>query len=206
MRLLWQAALVTMLTVPGWSDVLYSNGPINGSVNAYVISGANEVSDSFVISANSTVTGVSNIGLWVQGSGIPNTPLALDWVISTAPNGGGTVEDSGSGASLTSSAFVLNAPYEVYSASFSVGSLGLAAGTYYLELTEATSTPDQTDYPYVFWDQNEGTGGDGPSSAYIGGSSIASVNSESFEIDGTAGVAAVPAPSSVILLSTSLLA
>ena len=56
MRLLWQAALVTMLTVPGWSDVLYSNGPINGSVNAYVISGANEVSDSFVISANSTVT------------------------------------------------------------------------------------------------------------------------------------------------------
>jgi hypothetical protein len=183
MRIVWRVALVSVLTVPGWCSTLYSNGPIDGEDSAYTISGDVNVSDSFVISDDSIVTGASNIGLWVIE---PYAPLTLNWTISTSPAGGGTVEGSGSDVSLSTNFFGVSPDnHDVYSASFSIPSLDLAAGTYYLELSDATAQNSEA----VFWDQNGG-----PSIAYQNGEGPLASNS--FEID---GAVATPEPSSAAL-------
>ncbi|MGD1092330.1 MAG: hypothetical protein ABSB35_10095 [Bryobacteraceae bacterium] len=130
MRPLWQAAvLVSLLSVPGWSTtILYSNGPINGSLGAYPIGYEVDftVTDSFVISSSSTVTGISNIGLWDNPY---NPPInELNWVISTSPDGGGSVLGFANGATLSNTYLFYNGA-AVYSASFSVNNLSLSAGT-----------------------------------------------------------------------------
>src|ERR1035438_5873036 len=130
MRLLWQTAvLVTLLTVPGLSATLYSNGAIKGTGGGNAIGNAGvEVTDSFVISSSSTVTGVSNVGLLVGPGNAPGGHVT--WVISTAIDGGGSVLASGTNAALSSSFLFVNASgYWVYFASFSVSSVALTAGT-----------------------------------------------------------------------------
>jgi len=193
MRLLRQAALLSLLTVPGWSTILYNNGAINGTIAAHPINQSIEVTDSFVISSISTVMQVSGIGLWVDSSGSPDSPdipEELSWVVSTSPDGGGTVEGSASGVSLSTSFFgTVFSDYTIYSASFSVPSLTLAAGTYFLELFNAISA-DSGD---VYWDQNNG-----PSTADQDGTTSPS---EAFQIDGASGV---PEPATVGTLAAGL--
>jgi hypothetical protein len=186
--------LLGLLSVPGWSDILYSDGGVNGSIGAFPIYDGNEVTDSFTISSSSTVTGVSNVGLWAIAGDIPtDLPATLSWVISTSPDGGGTVEGSGSGVGLSTSLFgIAFNEYFVYSGSFTVGSVTLSAGTYYLELENAVPSP----YPgSVGWDINTG-----PSTADVNGSSVAA---ESFEIDGTVNA---PEPTTTVLFGMGLAA
>jgi hypothetical protein len=116
MQRIWQAAvLASLLSIPAWSTLLYTDGAINGTFSAYDIneSYSDEVTDSFTISSSSTVTGVSNIGLWVFTG---DTPETLSWVISTSPDGGGTIEGSGAGVALTKSPFLSDNSffYDVY--------------------------------------------------------------------------------------------
>jgi len=170
-RLLWQGALACLLTVPAWSTTLYSDGPINGTSGGDLVCCGDEVTDSFVISAAADATGASNIGLWTFTG---DTPLLINWIISTAPDGGGTVEESASGVSLTT-AFNNSAggTYSVYNASFAIPSVFLTPGTYYLELSGGTTSPGGGD---VFWDQNGGA-----STADSNGTTAVA---NSFEIDG----------------------
>jgi len=190
MRLLSQATLLSMLlgllSFPGWSAVLYSNGPINGTIDAHDINsipsgGSFETTNSFVISSTSTVTAVSNIGLWAA-----NTPLTVSWVISTAPAGGGTVMGSGSNVSLsttflkTTSILTTSGFSSVYVASFSTGSVTLSPGTYYLELFNATV---QGNSEFVFWDVNNGPS-TGCGGSAVGNPCAGPIGSESFEVDG----------------------
>jgi hypothetical protein len=80
MRLIWQAVVfVSLLALPVWSDILYSNGAIRGGNggSAADISEANVnygYFDAFSLSSDSTVTGISNIGLWVF---LGRSPLSL---------------------------------------------------------------------------------------------------------------------------------
>jgi len=170
---------------------LYTDGAINGTIGAYDINASfsDEVTDSFTISSSSTVTGVSNIGLWVFSG---DTLETLSWVISTSPDGGGTVEGSGAGVTLTKSLFLSDNSfgYDVYSASFSVSSVVLSAGTYYLELENAISSEDKA----VAWDANNGS-----STADQNGTS--SISAESFQIDGTVNA---PEASSAVLFVIGL--
>jgi hypothetical protein len=179
-------ALVSLLAIPAWSSVLYSDGAINGTLGGNFINEGTEISDSFTISSNATVAMVSNIGLWLDAGDIPGT---VSWVISTSHDGGGTVEGSGSGVSL-SSTFLEDSPggtYAIYSASFSAGGLALSAGTYYLELEDAATSSGLASGPAVFWDVVTG----GPSAEYEDGTLEGSPNS--FEIDGAEDI--VPEPS-----------
>jgi hypothetical protein len=159
------------------SSTLSTNGPINGTITGWQINGGEAVTNSFAMSSNAAVTGVSGIGLWANSPG--NVPLTLDWVVSTAANGGGTVEGSGSNVSLSVSYIRQTGFAGIYSAGFSIGNLFLTAGTYYLELLNATDTQPSFG---IFWDQNNG-----PSSAYqtyLGNPLANPSGSESFEIDG----------------------
>jgi hypothetical protein len=176
--------------------VLYTDGAINGgSGGELVCCGSNETTDSFTITSGEVGTGgeveathTSNVGLWVT---LGDTPLLINWVISTAPDGGGTVEGSGSGVSVTSTLHnVVGTSYDVYNASFSLGAVYLTAGTYYLELSGATTTPGGGG---VFWDENGGT-----STADFNGTPVVA---ESFEIDGFTGV---PEPGTLGSLAAGL--
>jgi PEP-CTERM motif len=188
--------VLSLLPVPGWSAILYSNGPINGTINGYDINsipagGTFSISDSFTISSDSTVNEVSDIGLLAN-----NIPLALSWVISTSPGGSGVVEAGESNADLATS-FIGTTIYglSLYSASFSVDGLDLSPATYYLELSDATVEGDSE---FVFWDEN-----DGPSLACGPGScSPGSIGSESFQVDGY--VNSVPEPASLTLVGSAL--
>jgi hypothetical protein len=186
MRPLGLTVVLSLMTVVGRGSTLYTNGPISGAIGGTSINQGFEVTDSFVLSFGSLVTGVSNIGLWVY---TPDVPVTLSWVISTAPDGGGTVEGSGAGVALSNSFVETVSSFDIYSASFSTGSVALSAGTYYLELFNATTI----DSGAVFWDINGG-----PSTADSNGGPTAS---ESFEIDGV-----TPEPTSVVLSGLGLMA
>ena len=190
-RLLRQAALLTLLTVPAWSATLYSDGAINGGSGGAFVSGGSETTDSFSIAADANATSVSNVGLWIT----PQTSalLTINWLISTAPDGGGTVEGSATGASFTSDTLhnTVGTTYDVYNVSFSLGSIFLGPGTYYLELSGATTTPSGGG---VAWDENGG-----PSTADTNGSAVVA---ESFEVDGN--FTGTPEPATLATIGAGL--
>lgn len=213
MRLLCQAAvLLSLLSVPGWSDqILYSNGGILGGATGTSYSIASPqpqsgVFDTFFISSDSTVTGISNIGLWVASG---NTPLSLSWAICLSicadlngdPLG---VLASGSNVTLSSSRVqadvpAAGGPFDIFSASFSVNNLDLSAtvGTYTLELYNAVAAPCSD--CNVGWDVN---GGSRTAYVTVTGSPVPS---NSFEVDGNVGGNA-PEPGTFPVLGTGLFA
>jgi hypothetical protein len=218
MRLLCQAAvLLSLLSVPGWSDpTLYSNGGILGdptqtsSLDTLNTLPQYGIFDTFNISSDSVVTGVSNIGLWVVSG---DAPSSLSWAICLSICSGldGSqvgVLAYGDNVGLSSGLVEANASdsgYDIYSAGFSVEDLSLSAGTYTLELFDGVDA-DCADCR-VLWDAN-----DGASAAYYGSvsegfASLASSNS--FEVDGTTGGDGtgdvVPEPNSALLSGIGLL-
>jgi len=79
-------------------QVIYENGPVNGTTDAWTINFGYVVSDSLTLAGQSTVTGF-DFGSWEYPG---DTLLSVDWSITSAPNGG-TVYGSGtaSGNNLT---------------------------------------------------------------------------------------------------------
>src|ERR1039457_1539142 len=79
-------------------NILYNNGPINGTTDAWTINFGYIVSDSFNLSSYATVTGF-DFGVWE----FPGDVLSsVDWSITASENGG-TVYGSGtaSGTQIT---------------------------------------------------------------------------------------------------------
>jgi hypothetical protein len=181
------AALLLAPATLNASTVVYDNGAINGTIDAYNIAtniSGYIVSDSFTLSATTTLTG-ADAGLWVYPG---DTPSSLTWSIGTSffdtSLGTGTETPSntywGSGFDY----------YPIYDSTFSLPSVTLAAGTYYLTLSGATA-----ENSYLYWDET-----DGPSSAEQNGNAI---GSESFRL--YTGGATVPEPASFGLIGMGLL-
>ena len=83
--------------VPG-PGVLYDNGPINGTTDAWTINFGFLLADSFAVLNDSTVGGF-NFGVWEFAG---DRLTSVDWLISSYPDGG-TVYGSGTanGSNLT---------------------------------------------------------------------------------------------------------
>jgi hypothetical protein len=168
------------LASPVAASILYDNGPISDT-NGFGISSPSAATDSFVLSGDSIVTGI-NFGNWVDRGQLP---LSVDWLITSAPFGG-TVFGSAT-ANLT--AVFQNSYYnfyDIYQSSFTVSSLSLAAGTYWLELQNQMTTDDSLGY----WDRNGG-----PSVAYgreDGYPPFLVPSSNSFQVLGTTNVSEPP--------------
>jgi hypothetical protein len=136
----------------------------------------------------------------------------VDWAIGTEAFGSDV--SSGSGAAVTNSDPITNDfGYAVSSASFSLPSISLGPGTYYLTLQNSVSGDG-----VGFWDMNDGAGPDGagiiayenslglldgPSNSCGGNGSEADGNcAESFQLE---GASATPEPGTAALIGGGLL-
>jgi hypothetical protein len=160
--------------------LLYDNGPSRGtdtySINDQVIS------NSFVLSQDSTITGV-NFGGW---TGHGATITSLQFGIVTAPSD----FTLSSTVNVTNGSLLFNNVYGVWDVredSFLTGNINLAAGKYYLVIGKAIASQLNTPVgATVGWDEN---GGPSTATASCCGGTYPS---NSFQI---LGVAAVPEPS-----------
>jgi hypothetical protein len=174
------------------AGIVYSNGPINGTLDALGIyadpfSGSNQISDSFFVADNYTqLSGAQNVGLWVTSG---ETLTSVDWSIGTFQFG----NDIASGtAAITSTSFGTASIFDVYAASFSLSGTLSASMTYWLTLANAKASNDGQ----VYWDVNSGS-----ASAFnrvIDSGPVlppTSIDSESFQLLGEVGAApATPEP------------
>jgi hypothetical protein len=189
---------LSAIGVAARADTLYSDGPINGTVAGWTINQGFQVEDSFTLSSASTLTGVT-FGNWLFYG---DSASSVDWAIVGSEESQIPVCAGCSGtASLTAGTTFDNGEgYDVVDQSFSFASLGLAPGTYWLELqNEVVSNGDPG-----YWDMNGG-----PSSIWDSGADDQSGTnctiapgacSDPFTIMGTTTTSATPEPGSLALL------
>jgi hypothetical protein len=191
-------AFLAMLVIaaPVMASTLYSNGPINGTVNAWNTCCGLIVSDSFVLSSSSTITSF-DAGLWV---GPGDSPASTSWAISAGNPSflGGTVVAGGSG-NYSNSLYCFGCGlgvFDIYTSTLSGLNVSLGAGTYYLELFNGLTAIGGNSS--LFWDENNG-----PSTAYEYPFVTTGIPSQAFNIYGTGGTA-TPEPGTVMLLGSGV--
>lgn len=189
-------ACALFLTVqPAAADTVYTNGPINGTTDAWPLNFGFVTSDTFTVGGGgATITGL-NFGAWVLDGDVI---YSVEAAITSSEFGGATYTDQL--VNLTQSACSLNQyGFNVCTESGTFGTaVNLGAGTYWLTLENAQNA--QFDDP-VYWDENSG-----PSQASQ--NSVGTIPSEAFTIlgsNGTTTSGTVPEPSSVILLGSGIL-
>jgi len=191
--------------LPASAQVLYDDGPINGTNDAWTINFGYVVGDTFTLSANSTVGGF-NFGIWE----FPGDVLtSVEWSITSDYNFG-TLYGSGtaSGKNLTDQFISLNQyGYDIDKITVSGLNVALSGGTYWLNLQNASVASGDP----VYWDENygigckgdNGMGGGCPSEASNG--AAGSIGAESFQIIGTNSGGSTPEPSSIMLFGSGVL-
>ena len=193
---------LTLALLPASAQVLYDNGPINGTIDAWTINFGYVVSDSFNLAFDSTVQGF-NFGVWEYPG---DKTLTVDWTI-TSGEYGGTLYASGT-ASVTDTFISVNQyGYNIDKLSVSGLNVSLDAGQYWLNLQNAVT---QLGDP-LYWDENagvgckgdDGNGSDCPSQSSE--AAVGTITGESFDITGTGG-GQTPEPSSILLLGSGVLA
>ena len=192
--------LLTLAGVAASAQMLYDNGPINGATDAWTINFGFLVSDSFVLSNGSQVTGFA-FGVWEFAG---DTLTSVDWSINSEENAG-TLYGSGtaSGASLSDQFISVNRyGYNIDKITVSGLNVALNAGTYWLTLQNATVP---SGFP-VYWDENSGVGCQSqgcPSLASEG--ALGTLPSESFTINGNGSSGSTPEPGSLALVASGIL-
>jgi PEP-CTERM motif len=125
---------------------------------------------------------------------------SLDWSVTSQENGGNVY---GEGTANLTNTFLSanNYGYEIGSEAVSGLKLSLDAGTYWLNLTNAT---DSSGDP-IYWDENSGIGCQSNGCPSLASdSTVGSIPSESFDITGTPDSGSAAEPSSIMLLGSGL--
>jgi len=194
-----------LAAVPAAAQVLYDNGPINGTTDAWTINFGFVLANSFELLNDSTVGGF-NFGAWEFAG---DRLTSVDWFISAYPVSGTTYgSGTASGSNLKDSFISVNQyGYDIDEITVTGLNVNLNSGTYWLNLQNAVVPSGDP----VYWDENsglgcggdDGHGGGCPSIASSGG--VGSDPSEAFTIDGTGG-GTTPEPGSFLLMASGVLA
>jgi hypothetical protein len=186
-------AVLALAVIPAAAQTLYSNGPVNGTTDAWTINFGFVVSDTFTLGAASTVTGVNFYAWTFPGDVLDSAEVA----ITSSEFGGTTYSDQV--VNFTQSACSANQlGFNVcLESSSGLAPVNLAAGTYWLNLENATVN----DGDPIYWDENSGA-----SSASE--NSVGTIPSESFTVLGattstTSGT--TPEPGSILLFGSGAL-
>jgi len=182
--------LLALVAIPAVAQqTIYSNGPINGTTDAWTINFGFVVSDTFRVVTDTDIESLE-FGAWTE----PGDILLNADVSFTSAEFGGTIYFDGL-VNFTQSACSANQyGYNVCTESGSFPNVNLAAGTYWVNLSNAVvNTGDP-----IYWDENSG-----PSLASE--NSVGTIPSEAFTIDGTSTTSSVPEPSSILLFGSGIL-
>ena len=186
---------LALAAVPAFGQWSYNNGPINGTTDAWTINFGYVVSDTFTLSAASTTSTIS-FGVWEFPGDLLST---VDYTVSATENGAGV----GATANVSDKFISSNQyGYDIDQITFTSGSFALPAGTYWLNLYNATVPSGDP----VYWDENSG-----PSSASE--SSVGTIPSEAFTVNsaplgcgvGNNSPECTPEPGSILLFGSGIL-
>ncbi len=188
------AICLTLAAVPAFAqNDLYDNGPVNGETSAWQINFGFAVSDEAKVANISRSNVKNNIVVWVE----PNeTPTLIGWGLGTTPFS--TNIASGTSPVTITNSFVNQFGYDVDTVSFSMGTLSLSAGNYWVTLENATTA----DGAPVYWDENSGVGCTSPgcpSQAQENG--VGTIPSETFTLEGSPA-GSTPEPNTLALLGS----
>jgi hypothetical protein len=197
LRMVLLAVLGTCVAaVPAAAQTLYSNGPVNGTTDAWTINFGFVVSDSFSVPGGGATVDQVNFYAWT----FPGDVLETAEVSITSSEFGGTtysdqiVNFTQSGCSTNQLGF--NVCLE---SSTGLTLINLAAGTYWLNLDNATLNDDGDP---IYWDENSG-----PSSASE--NSVGTIPSEAFTIYSNDSImsttSTTPEPTSVMLWGSGII-
>ena len=163
---------VLVLTTPllGQQYTVYSNGPINGTTDAWTINSGFVVSNTFTVGMGGADVNGLVFGAWA----FPGDVLESSQIQITSSEFGGTTFFSGTvnftQSGCSSNQYGFNVCTET---SDLFGPVNLASGTYWLNLDNAVvNTGDP-----IYWDENSG-----PSSASE--NSVGTIPSEAFTVLG----------------------
>ena len=184
--------LCLMLTVaPAMADTLYSNGPYNGTNDAWTINFGFSVSDSFTVPTNSDI-GDLHIVYWDASS--TDLLTTVDMAIGSTSFGGTPQTLTGvTNQFLTTNQY----GYFLYAAWYTGLNIPWS-GAGYVTLDNACSTSGCSVSNPIYWDENSG-----PSTAYE--NTIGSIPSEAFTLTGGCCPPPVPEPSSILLFASGIL-
>src|ERR1700678_3327833 len=185
-----------LAVIPAAAQTLYSNGPVNGTTDAWTINFGFVVSDSFTVPGGGALVDQVNFYAWT----FPGDVLETAEVSITSSEFGGTtysdqiVNFTQSGCSTNQLGF--NVCLE---SSTGLTLINLAAGTYWLNLDNATLNDDGDP---IYWDENSG-----PSSASE--NSVGTIPSEAFTIYSNDSImsttSTTPEPTSVMLWGSGII-
>jgi len=183
------------------ADTLYSNGPYNGTLNAWEINFGFSVSDSFTCGGVNGC-GVEDFHMVGWNENISDILQTVEMQVGSTSFGSNYTEQVltvGGSTDLGPNQY----GYELWQYDFSFNNVvAVPNGTSWVTLSNAVTSQGQPFY----WDEN-----DGPSSAYA--NSVGSIGSESFTVTACpcCGVRGpncgppVPEPSSILLFGSGIL-
>jgi len=187
-----------VVVAPAVAQTVYSNGPINGTTDAWTINSGFVVSDTFTVGAGGASISGLVFGAWAfPGDVLPQAEIQI-----TSSEFGGTTYFEGvvnfTQSGCSANQFGFNVCEETSSP---FGPVNLATGTFWLNLDNAVVPTGDP----IYWDENSG-----PSSASE--NSVGTIPSESFTLLGsssttstTSTTGTVAEPSSILLLGSGIL-
>jgi hypothetical protein len=183
---------LVLAAVPA-SAQTYDNGPINGTTDAWTINFGYVVSNTFNWSGGPLLS--VSFGVWEFPGDVLQT---VDFSITTTENGTGP----GGTRNVTDEFISTNQyGYDIDLITFNTGGVPLNAGTYWLNLANATVPSGDP----VYWDENSGVGCHGSGCPSIASeSSVGTIPGEAFTVTG-GGCCGAPEPSSILLFGPGIL-
>jgi PEP-CTERM motif len=196
LTLLFVLALCGGMALPAHAGVIYDDGPINGTTDAWTINFGFVVSDTFTVSSgNSTITSLE-FGAWLSPG---DTITSAEVSFTSQPDGGTIYFDQV--VNFTQSGCTLNQyAFDVCTETGNFRSPTLPNGTYWLNLQNAVVPSGDP----VYWDENSGVGCASPGCPSQATVSFEPIPPESFTLFGNPS-GTTPEPSSILLFGSGIL-